>query len=958
MICKEVNKKLFKDDIKKTAINLVYAVFFISISFTAHTQKADSVLLEETYLLLDKGEYTQAFESVKSLSKSAIQNQNWKTLLGCQATLFEVGYYGELVDDVLPYLSNNHRFFSDNVSEKKNLSSYYIASLLTEVGDLISSIRAYKRLINPLKVEGNEDLLMGVYNNLGTIYTELGDYPLAIKYIEASKEINHRTKDKLGYSENIFNLALVYYYLDEYQKSEKLFREYATLNPEEEAYISWHIAEVKVGMNALDSARIYFAKAKRKESYLTEVEFNELYAAILQKEGNTKAATRFLRKNKEVIDASDQNRKQGKYYFQVGNLYAESNNLDSSFFFLDLSLKAFTDGQITIHTIDSLPVKSYLLNEIWIGEILMLLGRIYSEEYEDNKKEKKRKQAEQCISLALDALDYKRSFFEDMGSSIFASKKSKQLYESVIDIYLKWHATSGKDEYIDRALQVAQRHNAFLLRQQVNERIVLNQFGVEEGVQKVYIDQKLKVHELSHSLGQQYTVAIFDQYKKEKASLDSLTNQLYGNYPELQKAKENFEVATAQEIQEILPKNKAVIKYFEGEQKIYSFVITTKEIKYFVSENKEEINAQILQLRTLLSDFKQDFSKMDSLESRYLTLSYALFQNIISDALSAMDDRIDQLIIIPSGLLTQIPFESLVIRKSISWKTPSSYLIQDYGVAYNYFCKELTKKIPAQTLAKVISYGLEYDDYTLSESKKFSNDSISKQVIQKFRSEEMGHLYFADDEAKEVADMFDGVSYLNTEATKASFLLNVPNFDIVHLSAHSFVDFQYPSNSSIIFTKKDSLTDNLLKIKDIDRMRFDGQLFTLSACNTFYGKNNEGEGLSSMARAFIQSGAGSVVGSLWAVPDEISKAFMIRFYTKLKDGMSKDEALRATKLDYLTDDKLSSPIYRSPAYWSAWVVYGDSSAIKTSYTEYILVGLGILLIFIGFIGVRVNPNKR
>jgi CHAT domain-containing protein len=190
--------------------------------------------------------------------------------------------------------------------------------------------------------------------------------------------------------------------------------------------------------------------------------------------------------------------------------------------------------------------------------------------------------------------------------------------------------------------------------------------------------------------------------------------------------------------------------------------------------------------------------------------------------------------------------------------------------------------------------------------------------------------------------MFDGVSFLNKNATKESFLSNVRDFDIIHLSAHSFVDYQYPSNSAIIFSKKDSLTDNLLQIKDVDRLSLDGQLFTLSACNTFFGKKNEGEGLSSMARSFIQSGAGSVVGSFWSVPDEISKSFMIRFYSKLKEGMTKDEALQATKVDFMTDDNLSSPLYRSPVYWSAWVIYGDTQSIYKSNNGMMYLGIGLI----------------
>ena len=55
----------------------------------------------------------------------------------------------------------------------------------------------------------------------------------------------------------------------------------------------------------------------------------------------------------------------------------------------------------------------------------------------------------------------------------------------------------------------------------------------------------------------------------------------------------------------------------------------------------------------------------------------------------------------------------------------------------------------------------------------------------------------------------------------------------------------------------------------------------------------------SLTRNFILAGAPSIVHSLWEVQDETSVVIMDRFYENLSKGMSKNEALRQSKLDYI-----------------------------------------------------------
>jgi len=931
---------------------LICIALGVLISYESNGQdgvKTDSILIKEMYSLLDREDYDKALEISTRAAEQFIKNENWEALLVCQEVLFKIGFYGDSPDSVQPQIKKYHTFFSDSMVREKAYSTYYLASIEDESGNILNGLKYYQSVIKLLQNKNDLNLLKSVYNDLGNIYTKFGDYSRAMHYLNASKEINLTLEDNESYSNNIFNLAQNAFFRDDYLECKKLYYQYLKLQPEDKGEVFFYLSELKTFQNELDSARFYFTKANRfKNGAISDFEFNDLYADILCKEGNLDGAINFMAKNEAEIQLIENTRTKGRYYYKLADLYSQQGKLEKAEENFGRALPNFSSQNVTIDSLDILTQKTFLFHEIWLGDVLIGLSNIYRMKFRDDKQERFKEKSKECIDLALLALDYKRSFFEDIESSLFSNKKSKHYYESAIETYLEWYEKNGKKEYLNSAFEIAQRHNAFILRQQINERVTLDKYKIGNELKKQYLNQKLKVLEISYALGNDYSQSGFENLKLEETKLDSITTIINEKHPLFQSSKNDFTVTSTQQIQKQLNKKKAVIKYFEGSEKLYSFVITKKKISYYVHENINEVKEQIGHARSILSSFSYSTSDIDSIEKGFLKVSFQLHENLLSQEIESLPKGIKNLIIIPTGSLTQIPFESFVTGKEKSWIDPSQYVSYDYAISYNYFCKELASPTIRKELHKVLSYGLEYDEYTLNASKKMSNDSISEQIIEKFRSEEMGHLYFADDEANEIAAMFGGVSFTNENATKNNFLSNVLDFDIIHLSAHSFVDFQYPSNSSIIFSKKDSLTDNMLRIKDVDRLTLDGQLFTLSACNTFYGKKNEGEGLSSMARSFIQSGAGSVVGSFWSVPDEISKSFMVHFYSKLKEGLPKDEALQATKIDFMTDDDLSSPLYRSPAYWSAWVIYGDTQSIRKSKSWMMYFGLGILLLGILF----------
>ena len=96
------------------------------------------------------------------------------------------------------------------------------------------------------------------------------------------------------------------------------------------------------------------------------------------------------------------------------------------------------------------------------------------------------------------------------------------------------------------------------------------------------------------------------------------------------------------------------------------------------------------------------------------------------------------------------------------------------------------------------------------------------------------------------------------------------------------------------------------------------KLVTLSACDTGVGEVKNGEGVYGLRRAFFLAGAESLVMSLWPVSDYMTREMMTTYYTGLKQGLGRGEALRQAQLVML-----KRAGRRHPFYWASFIQSGD-----------------------------------
>ena len=79
-----------------------------------------------------------------------------------------------------------------------------------------------------------------------------------------------------------------------------------------------------------------------------------------------------------------------------------------------------------------------------------------------------------------------------------------------------------------------------------------------------------------------------------------------------------------------------------------------------------------------------------------------------------------------------------------------------------------------------------------------------------------------------------------------------------------------------------------------------------------------GEGVYGLRRAFVLAGAETLVMSLWPVSDSIARETMVAYYTGLRAGLGRGDALRQAKLAMLKRD-----VRQHPFYWASFIQSGE-----------------------------------
>jgi CHAT domain-containing protein len=121
---------------------------------------------------------------------------------------------------------------------------------------------------------------------------------------------------------------------------------------------------------------------------------------------------------------------------------------------------------------------------------------------------------------------------------------------------------------------------------------------------------------------------------------------------------------------------------------------------------------------------------------------------------------------------------------------------------------------------------------------------------------------------------------------------------------------------------EDAPMDGLLTASDVAALELDADLILLSACNTAAPDAGPyAEGLSGLARAFLQAGARSLLVSHWSVASTATVELTAGFVAEVQShpGRRRAKALREAMVKMIDGPDRA---LRHPAFWSPFVVVG------------------------------------
>ena len=561
------------------------------------------------------------------------------------------------------------------------------------------------------------------------------------------------------------------------------------------------------------------------------------------------------------------------------------------------------------------------------------------------------------------------------------TSNSMGIYEGAIQVANKLYQTAGKTSYFNHAFTLTEKSKAFLLQQTLRESRALQFANIPDSL--VQLENKLKA-ELSlyskklfkaQNRSDSIKIALYQNERFErKQQFDTLIHTLETNYPQYYALKYVTKTPTVQEIQRQLPDGGTTfVEYFTGDSTSYAFVIQKNNFQIIELANDSTLEASVTALR-------ENITKQGNKVS-YVQTAHRLWQQLIEpleDVLkngkghhsnvgknSQIVRRLDpgdsprhvgrndgkvfetsRLIIVPHGALHYLPFEALLIQHPSAGRhgvdtiginfTKLRYLLYDYNISYASSASLWLKAKQAQ---------IDTETTCLAFAPQYSGDSVtSRGTLDILRGEALSELPGAMDEVRALANYTDGNFFIGQEATEANFKKYAPSASIIHLAMHALLDSEYPEGSRFVFThEQDTVEDDSLFVYELYNMDLPSQLVVLSACNSGTGQLARGEGLLSLARAFMYAGSPNLVMSHWNVNDATSAKLMDHFYAGLAKGLTKDVALREAKLHYLSE---ADENFAHPFFWASMAPMGNMDPVhlekRSVWWMWLLVGLGTI----------------
>jgi CHAT domain-containing protein/tetratricopeptide (TPR) repeat protein len=365
---------------------------------------------------------------------------------------------------------------------------------------------------------------------------------------------------------------------------------------------------------------------------------------------------------------------------------------------------------------------------------------------------------------------------------------------------------------------------------------------------------------------------------------------------------------------EALEPGDALIEYALGPEVSYAWLIQRSGISAYRLGPRDAIERHARTLVQLMNNRASN----DALETdaRFRAVAGRLASEILTPLLS--DLHATRLLFVPDGALVVTPFEALPLpggaplldRFAVSSVPSAAALLA---------LRRNGRQAPQPPRLAIIA-----DPVFNTNDPRVRVSRTGRRAV---NQTEMPRLPFSRREALSIADLLPSGAtkvLLGFEALKSSLVEgDLSGYSLLHISTHGILDFDRPERSALLFSSvgiDGSPRDGRLTLDEIYGLHLDVDLVALSACQTAFGKEVNGEGAMSLSNGFLYAGAHRVVASLWPVDDEAMAELWRLFYAGWlrSPEQSPSEILRQAELELRASHR-----WHSPYYWATLVLQGE-----------------------------------
>ena len=258
-----------------------------------------------------------------------------------------------------------------------------------------------------------------------------------------------------------------------------------------------------------------------------------------------------------------------------------------------------------------------------------------------------------------------------------------------------------------------------------------------------------------------------------------------------------------------------------------------------------------------------------------------------------------EIIIVPDRVFFRVPFAALKDENT-------KYLSESFRIRF----------VPSLSTLKLIQNSPA--DYHSQTGALIVGEPDVSRVYYKGSVGKLCPLPGARKEAEMIGRLIGAQPLLGEHATKQAVLQSIHSVSLIHFAAHGNAErgeiALAPSRSTYRIPQEQ---EYLLTMAEISQVRLRAKLVVLSCCHSARGQIRS-EGVVGIARAFLGSGARSVLVALWALQDEATEQFMSRFYEHLARGESASESLHQA-MKWMRGNG-----YSDVGQWAPFMLIGDN----------------------------------